>query len=47
MRRARELSVPAPTMSALYGLVGNADRVRRGLQRTFRPADLAQSPTVV
>jgi 2-dehydropantoate 2-reductase len=47
VRRARELSVPVPTMSALYGLVANADRVRRGLQRTLTPAELAQSPTVV
>jgi 2-dehydropantoate 2-reductase len=47
VRRARELSVPVPTMSALYGLVANADRVRRGLQRTLTPAELAQSPSVV
>ena len=47
VRRARELGLAVPTMSALYGLVANADRVRRGLQRTLTPADLAQSPIVV
>lgn len=47
VRRARELGLAAPTMSALHGLVANADRVRRGLQRTLTPADLAQSPSVV
>jgi 2-dehydropantoate 2-reductase len=47
VRRARELGLAAPTMSALHGLVANADRVRRGLQRTLTPAELAQSPSVV
>ena len=47
VRRARELGLAVPTMSALHGLVANADRVRRGLQRTLTPADLAQSPSVV
>jgi 2-dehydropantoate 2-reductase len=47
VRRAGELGLAVPTMSALYGLVANADRVRRGLQRTLTPADLAQSPIVV
>jgi len=47
VRRARELGLAVPTMSALHGLVANADRVRRGLQRTLTPAELAQSPSVV
>ncbi|MGE0599033.1 MAG: 2-dehydropantoate 2-reductase [Dehalococcoidia bacterium] len=35
VRRARELGVTVPTMSALYGLVAHADRVRRGVVRTL------------
>ena len=47
VRRARELAVPTPTMSALYALVSHADRVRRGLQPVLTAEDLALSPTVV
>ena len=41
VRRARELGVLVPTVETLYAVVANADRVRRGLQPTLRPEDLA------
>lgn len=41
VRRARELGVPVPTVETLYAVVSNADRVRRGVQRTLTPDDLA------
>lgn len=47
VRRARELGVATPSMSALYGLVAHADRVRRGLLPTLTRAGLALSPSVV
>jgi 2-dehydropantoate 2-reductase len=47
VRRARELGVAVPTMAALYALVSQADRVRRGVRPTLRPDDLYRSPSVV
>ena len=41
VRRAHELGLSVPTMSALYALVAHADRVRRGLLRSLTPDDLA------
>ncbi|MEO8540193.1 MAG: 2-dehydropantoate 2-reductase [bacterium] len=42
-RRARELGIASPTIAALYGIVANADRVRRGRQSVLTPQDL-ESP---
>ncbi len=41
VRRARELAVAVPTMETLYAVVANADQIRRGIQRTLTPEDLA------
>lgn len=46
VRRARELAVAVPTMSALYALVAHADRVRRGLQTVLAVGDLAIVPSL-
>ena len=43
VRRARELGLPVPTMSALYALVAHADRVKRGLQPLLTRESLAPS----
>ncbi|MBI5947429.1 MAG: 2-dehydropantoate 2-reductase [Chloroflexi bacterium] len=40
-RRAAALGVAVPTVDALYALVRNADRVRRGLQPALRVEDVA------
>lgn len=47
VRRARELGVAVPAMSALYALVSHADRVRRGLQPVLTPESLTALASVV
>jgi hypothetical protein len=42
MRRAAELSVPAPTIAAIYGMVHMADLRNRGTVRALGPGDVQQ-----